>query len=141
MAAITHPVDAKSVQVLIGTERLFWRYEKAIDNPVQGAYGYDWGVGLFRYIASANGYVMVCAIDDIPLVQLKPPYPPTLEGKRARLVDEMVRNFNLTLDQLGIQPGTPPPTSLYPDPERQATYDHLIAHVALDPATGRFVER
>lgn len=145
---ITHDVNDRSVAFTVGAHRLFWEYEHKLDNPIEGDYDTEWGVGLFWYDPASKGYVMICAINDypvgkIPVNSVAPfaPYPQTLAGKRDRLVDQMVLRFNEALDQRSITadvPAPPPAGQAYADVERQATFEYLKGHLSL--VNGRFVK-
>lgn len=146
MAIVFQP-DARCHQFAFGPHKFYWRYERKDENVIDGDYDTEWGVGLFMYNAAISGYEMIAAINDYPVgsipnggTQAEPiVYAQTLEGKRQRLVDQMIHHGNQALIQRNLNPPTNTPTGdlVLSNPDRKATNDYIGTGVIEDTSTWR----
>lgn len=129
--AVTHAVKPQSRLFELNGQKFFWEYQQT-EMATWGV-----GVGLFHYKASAGGYVQVAIADEYPFASLPAPYTKDLAGQRAKLMDDIVKNFNEQLDVLAppVVGGTVP---LYANPTQQAQYEWLLGNVKI--VGGKFVK-
>lgn len=97
------------------------------------------GVMIRKWSVPDNGYINVAIVDEYPPASIpaNSGYPQTLAGARAKLVDDLVKALNETIATHAPAPGTP----IFSDPQRQATYDYLIAHTLYNPTTATWSKR